>query len=314
MSTWTCSGSLPPRRRAHRRHAGHAARAARRRLPRSTTSRPASSPNLYATLRPRTRPTGSTRCSRTRPDPGRDGWPPLAPPIGQVLAWQALLNVLAASRYPTVVDELRALVSGRFGTPPAPIDPALVRVNKLTADPDTPATPHRRSTRFASSRPRRVERGGAAPVGLFGDDAERVLARHRGRGRRDEEACPASTSLVPSGCASCLDGPGVGIGEVTIEEEGMRVSVRAGPDMPVAAVASRRPLALPEPARRPRGRPRTGSYASSRRWSGRSTGRGSRERRRRRGGRRDRPRQTLYIFEAMKLMNEVKDEFEAVVR
>src|SRR5438045_3452249 len=52
------------------------------------------------------------------------GWPPLAAPIGHVLGSQAMLNVLSASRYLTIVDELRALVSGRFGAPPGPIDPA----------------------------------------------------------------------------------------------------------------------------------------------------------------------------------------------
>ena len=65
------------------------------------------------------------------------GWPPLAAPIGQVLASQALLNVLSASRYLTIVDELRALVSGRFGSPPEPIDPAIVRAVELTNDPET---------------------------------------------------------------------------------------------------------------------------------------------------------------------------------
>src|SRR5205814_5072417 len=65
------------------------------------------------------------------------GWPPLAAPIGQVLASQALPHVLSASRYLTIVDELRALVSGRFGRPPEPIDPGLVRAVELTHDPDS---------------------------------------------------------------------------------------------------------------------------------------------------------------------------------
>ena len=47
------------------------------------------------------------------------GWPPLAAPIGQVLASQALLHVLAAERYQTVVDELRDLLAGKYGTRPA---------------------------------------------------------------------------------------------------------------------------------------------------------------------------------------------------
>src|SRR5436305_4620106 len=65
------------------------------------------------------------------------GWPPPASPIGQVLGSQALLNVLSASRYSVVVDELRALVEGHLGTPPAPIDKSVTRAVALTADPDS---------------------------------------------------------------------------------------------------------------------------------------------------------------------------------
>src|SRR5436189_22322 len=56
---------------------------------------------------------------------------------GEALAGPALLNVLSASRYLTIVDEVRALVSGHFGQPPEPIDPAVARVVALTADPET---------------------------------------------------------------------------------------------------------------------------------------------------------------------------------
>src|SRR5438067_8481235 len=41
------------------------------------------------------------------------GSPPLAAPIGQMIASQALVNVLGANRYATIVDELRDLVRGR---------------------------------------------------------------------------------------------------------------------------------------------------------------------------------------------------------
>ena len=43
------------------------------------------------------------------------GSPPLAAPIGQVVASQAVVNVLGATRYAFIVNELRDLVSGRFG-------------------------------------------------------------------------------------------------------------------------------------------------------------------------------------------------------
>src|SRR6202008_4880669 len=63
------------------------------------------------------------------------GWPPLASPIGQVLATQAIINVLSASRYLVVVGQGRRLVTGAFGTPPAPIAPAPQRVVQLPAPP-----------------------------------------------------------------------------------------------------------------------------------------------------------------------------------
>src|SRR5215210_7726493 len=65
------------------------------------------------------------------------GWPLLAAPIGQILGSQALLNVLSARRYMAVVDELRALFEGGFGTPPAPVDPVARRAVALTADPES---------------------------------------------------------------------------------------------------------------------------------------------------------------------------------
>src|ERR671937_388968 len=68
------------------------------------------------------------------------GWPPLAAPIGQILASQALLHVLSAARYQTVVDELRGLIDGRFGSPPGPIDPGVRRAVELVsgAAPEEP--------------------------------------------------------------------------------------------------------------------------------------------------------------------------------
>src|ERR671936_2924 len=62
------------------------------------------------------------------------GSPPLAAPIGQILASQALVHVLGARRYEHVVDELRGLLLGRYGTPPAAIDPAVRRAVDLISD------------------------------------------------------------------------------------------------------------------------------------------------------------------------------------
>ncbi len=210
------------------------------------------------------------------------GWPPLAAPIGQVLASQALLNVLSASRYLTIVDELRALVIGRFGTPPGPIDPAVQRAVQLTHDPETQ------------------------------EDVAPLLSEGRASGEHDELASvdKARAERIRELVRIVQES---GIGEVTIEEDGMRVSVRSAPEAPVQLAES--PLALPEPSTMPPVGPANGFvrvespmvgtfYRGSQPGSppfveeGDVVARG----------------QTLCILEAMKLMNEVKSELEAIVR
>src|SRR5207344_3013092 len=64
---------------------------------------------------------------------GEAGWPPLAAPIGQILASQALLHVLEARRYGTVIDEFRELVQGGYGKTPEPVDPTVERAVGLLA-------------------------------------------------------------------------------------------------------------------------------------------------------------------------------------
>jgi oxaloacetate decarboxylase alpha subunit len=243
------------------------------------------------------------------------GWPPLAAPIGQVLASQALLNVLSASRYLTIVDEVRALVTGRFGTPPGPIDPAVQRAVELTHDPDTEEDVAPRLSEVRESA-----EGMAASeeelllLGLFGEDAERLLVGIRGRARGDSD----DLSSVDKARADRIREvvrivQETGIGEVTIEEDGMRVSVRSSPDL--APISSAAPLALPEPEEAEVSRPSNGYHRVE------SPMVGTFYRAAQPGappfvevGDVVSPGQTLCILEAMKLMNEVKADLEAVVR
>jgi oxaloacetate decarboxylase alpha subunit len=243
------------------------------------------------------------------------GWPPLAAPIGQVLASQALLNVLSASRYLTVVDELRALVTGFFGEPPGPIDPAVRRAVELTNDPET-----QEDVVAPISELRAQAEGMAASeeelllIGLFGEDAERLLRAIRGRASADDTELAAVDKARAERIREMVRiVQESNIGELTIEEDGMRVSVRATPDEPTAV--SQAPLAIPEPGAAPAPRPSNGYvliespmvgtfYRAPEPGSppfvevGDIVGAG----------------QTLCILEAMKLMNEVKSDLEAIVR
>jgi oxaloacetate decarboxylase alpha subunit len=245
------------------------------------------------------------------------GWPPLAAPMGQVLASQALLNVLSASRYLTIVDELRALVSGHFGVPPEPIDPAVVRAVELTQDPDT------REDVVAPLEELREQAEGMAAseeelllLGLFGENAERLLRNIRGRASAQEDELAAVDKARAERIREVVRiVQETGIGELTVEEAGMRVSVRATPDEGPAGASSQAPLAMPEPEPVPVTRPSNGFVRVESPMVGtfyRAAEPGA-------------PPfvevgdvvaagQTLCILEAMKLMNEVKSELEAVVR
>ncbi len=55
------------------------------------------------------------------------GYPPLVTPTSQIVGIQAVFNVLTGGRYRTITQEVRDYVRGLYGTPPAPMDPDLVR-------------------------------------------------------------------------------------------------------------------------------------------------------------------------------------------
>src|SRR6266851_3424646 len=56
------------------------------------------------------------------------GYPPLVAPIRQVIATQAVYNVIGGDRYATVTQELTDYLHGLYGRPPVPADPELRRL------------------------------------------------------------------------------------------------------------------------------------------------------------------------------------------
>jgi oxaloacetate decarboxylase alpha subunit len=249
------------------------------------------------------------------------GWPPLAAPIGQILASQALVHVLSASRYATVVDELRALLEGRFGTPPGEVDPALRRAVSLISEHSEPQPD------LALSELREEAAGLASSeeelllLALFGEEAEALLTSVRARARGDESL--AGGSLDQSRAERVRELVRVvqetGVGEITVEEAGTRVSVRRTvteegaeipPTLPAAPVE---PVATEEAPFEPPPSdgfvrieaPMVGTFYRAPEpgappfvQEGDAVG----------------PGDTLCILEAMKLMNHVKAEIEGVVR
>jgi oxaloacetate decarboxylase (Na+ extruding) subunit alpha len=246
------------------------------------------------------------------------GWPPLASPIGQFLGSQAVLNVLTASRYSVIVDEVRSLVEGNLGTPPAPIDAAVRRAVVLTHDPDSEetATPPLHEVR-ANAGDLAASEEELLLLGLFGDEAEPLLRMIRGRAAGEDQLAAGSVDQARAERIRELVRvvQETGIGEVTIEESGMRVSVRRTSDAPASA-ATPQPLAAPDDGEPlPVAAPANGLFRVEAPMVGtfyRAPEPGAapfvEE------GSPVAPGQTLCILEAMKLMNEVTAEIEGIVR
>ena len=243
------------------------------------------------------------------------GSAPLAAPIGQIVASQAIVNVLGANRYGTLVDEFRNLVSGRFGRTPGPIDPALARAVELLGGSADETPPDMDALR-ESAKGLAASEEELLLLALFPGDAEPLLRAIRQRAIGEET--PAAQGVDRPREQQIRDVVRIiqetGVGEITIEEHGTRVSVRRTPETPLAAAlpaasAAEETDELPE---QPPSdgllrveSPMVGTFyrspqpgAPSFVEEGDAVAAG----------------QTLCVLEAMKLMNEVKAEIEAIVR
>ena len=176
------------------------------------------------------------------------GWPPLAAPIGQILASQALIHVLSARRYGTVVDEFRALVQGRYGSPPAKVDATVARAVRLLSDgvpldedPPSAEDVRQEAEGLAASEEELVL------IALFGEEAEALLRTIRARATREDFGTPTlekSREQTIRELVRIVQESGVA--EVEIEDEGMRVSVKRTEERPELDIGTSAPLAEDE--------------------------------------------------------------------
>jgi oxaloacetate decarboxylase (Na+ extruding) subunit alpha len=246
------------------------------------------------------------------------GWPPLAAPIGQILGSQALLNVLSGTRYQTMIDELRGLVAGHYGSPPGTIDASVRRASELLADGVPEPEPIDLQRLSAEAEGLAASDEELLLLALFGEEARPLLEAIRGRFSGDDSL--AASGVDQARAERIREVVRIvqesGVGEITIEEGGMRVSVRRTPDPiePVlaaaGAAAEETEPELPPPPEAGDGlvrieSPMVGTFYRAPQpgappfvEEGDAVG----------------PGQTLCILEAMKLMNEVKADQEAVVR
>ena len=156
------------------------------------------------------------------------------------------------------MDELRALVGGRYGTPPVPIDEGVRRAIDLVSGDLPEEEP------AANLAELRDEAEGLASseeelllLALFGEDAEPLLRTIRGRASGEETLATGGVDRAQAERIRELVRvvQESGVAEVTVEEDGMRVSVRRSEETPALAAAApdhagassrRRPFPPPE--------------------------------------------------------------------
>ena len=180
------------------------------------------------------------------------GYPPLVTPMSQIVGTQAVFNVLTGNRWGVVSREMKDYLCGYYGKAPGRIDPDILKKvvgNSEVLPPDVAPGSLVTTTYDEVAE----EIGDLAQseedvlmYALFPNEARTFLSKHRNSEKVDflmaEESSQAKEDdyvdinqireLVRIAEES-------GVGEITVEEEGTRVSVR----MPSAAAAVAAPVA-----------------------------------------------------------------------
>ncbi len=179
------------------------------------------------------------------------GYPPLVTPLSQIVGTQAVFNVLTGKRWSVISKEMKDYICGFYGKAPGRMDPAIVA--KVTdgqeiLDPDVaPGT-------LATTTYEQVaeEIGDLAHseedvlmYALFPNEARTYLSKHRTSERVDfmleqESSDTKEDDYVDINQIRQLAelAQESGVGEIVVEEEGVRVAIRMpGEGVPVQAAA-----------------------------------------------------------------------------
>jgi len=150
------------------------------------------------------------------------GSPPAASPLGDVFARQAIDHVLEGRRWHSIDGEMRALIRGEWGRPPAPVNPEVLALAEELC-----------------------------LVALFGEDTLPLLERLRGR---HNAIAPGATNEEDDRIRSLVEVlEETGLGELTVEENGTRITLRQQTQVQQVVAAPVAAAAAPEAAVAPTG-------------------------------------------------------------
>ena len=167
------------------------------------------------------------------------GFPPLVTPMSQIVGTQAVFNVLTGSRWSVVSKEMKDYLCGYYGKAPGPIDPAIYQKvvgNSEVLSPEvSPASLN--TTTFDELA---EEIGDLAKseedvlmYALFPNEARTFLSKHRAT-EKVEFLLENESSLTKEDDYVDINQirellkvvEESGVGEISVEEDGMRINVR----------------------------------------------------------------------------------------
>jgi oxaloacetate decarboxylase alpha subunit len=178
------------------------------------------------------------------------GYPPLVTPLSQIVGTQAVLNVLTGKRWSVVSTEMKDYVAGYYGKAPGPLNKEIVKKVLGDAQPldaNTPpstlvATTYDEVAREAGELARSEE--DVLMWALFPNEARTYLSRHRTSEKtsfllEEESSNTREEQNVDIGQIKELIRvfEESNIGEITVEEAGTKITVRA-PGLTGAATAT----------------------------------------------------------------------------
>ncbi|HZU75318.1 MAG TPA: pyruvate carboxylase subunit B [Dehalococcoidia bacterium] len=179
------------------------------------------------------------------------GSPPLVSPLTEIIATQAVYNVVEGDRYATISQEIKDYFLGLYGSPPLPVDPDVRRLVNGREEPITCRPADLLEPALRGAR-RELEREGVSPI----DDAALVtyalfpaeyLALARGDavaevlGDEPQTAAPPEAREAAEPASAENDGPeteALPVRELTVEVDGQSYAVRvigAGGAAPAAS-------------------------------------------------------------------------------
>ncbi len=185
------------------------------------------------------------------------GYPPLVTPLSQIVGTQAVFNVLTGKRWSVISQEMKDYVCGYYGKAPGPMDPEIVAkvVGNAEILPPDVAPASLVTTTYDEVA---AEIGDLAKseedvlmYALFPNEARTYLSKHRTSEKVDflleqESSGTKEDDYVDINQIRELVrvAEESGVGEIVVEEEGMRIAVRM-PDVMAASPVAAQPVAAP---------------------------------------------------------------------